>query len=190
MKFIEILETTKNNYLDNCIVRKNNTLLLGLGKIPKCQHMLFAPLSREIINDFLVSDYKGVFPTEYIDFLMYSNGANLCNRCVKVKGFSLAHSMFVLYGLPLTQPFGRPHDMEEPFDIRIEDLSRHSNIPDTWLKCGTYVLPNSYDDIDIFIDTETKVVNSCVKNTDSIINSWNDIDTCFCDLFNILSEQT
>ncbi|MBR3919184.1 MAG: hypothetical protein IKJ59_10675 [Clostridia bacterium] len=188
MEFINLLENMKKDYSNDILIRENKTLLLGLGKTPKCRHMLFAPLMKEHIAEFLVSDYKRTFPTEYIDFLMYSNGANLCAELIEINGFKLAHSMFVLYGLPLTQPLGRPHDMEEPFDIRIEDLSRHKNIPETWLKCGTYVIENSYEDIDIFIDTETKIVNSCAKNTDKIISTWNDIDSCFCYLFNLLNK--
>ena len=190
MEFINILNNLKSQYADDCILRKNETLLLGPGKIPKSRYMLFKPLNDEYIDQFLVSQYKNEFPKEYIEFLKYSNGADLYTVKIKSGKFEYAYNLFTIYGLPLTQPFGRPFDMEEPFDIRVEDLARHDDIPATWLKCGKYIKEYDMNTInDIFIDTETLKVYSCVKNEKDIIDSWNSLDECFCSIFDYLSES-
>lgn len=190
MLFFDYIDMLKQSYRDDVIVRSNGTILLGIDKIPKCRHMLFKPLTDEIITSFLTSEYKGTFPKEYIDFLKYSNGANLYTVKLKTEKFEFAHSMFVIFGLPRTKPFGRPSDMEEPFDVRLEDLGRHKKIPNTWLKCGTYI--KNYDfaiQNDIFIDTETNRVYSCEKNQNEIADEWDDLDSCFCSIFNSLSNS-
>ena len=71
MEFINILNNLKNQYADDCIVRKNETLLLGPGTMPKSRHMLFKPLNDEYIYEFLISQYNNPFPKEYIEFLKY-----------------------------------------------------------------------------------------------------------------------
>ena len=132
------LESLKTEFSGDCITRKNGTLLLCPGKIPKCRHMLFAGLSDKLIKEFLADGYKNKFPEEYRQFLRYTNGANLYTVKVNTSnGLSFAHNLFTLYGLPRTQPFGRPNDMEEPYDIRVEDLGRHKETPQTWLKFGS-----------------------------------------------------
>lgn len=185
MKFIEILNSLMKNYSENCLVRKNGTILLGPGNIPKCRHMLFPPLSEEYIKKFLLDEYNLVFPKDYLEFLLSFNGANLCSERVEINGFEFAHSMLVLFGLPRTQPFGRPFDMEEPFDIRVEDFdNRHKNIPLHYLKCGTYCHKSKEkESIDIFIDTKSGQINSFIRNTDILISKWKNIDECLCQLF-------
>lgn len=190
MLFFDYIETLKEFYKNDVIIRKNGTMLLGIDKIPKCRHMLFNPLTDELITSFLTSEYKGKFPKEYIDFLQYSNGANLYTVKLKTEKFEFAHSMFVIFGLPRTKPFDRPSDMEEPFDLRVEDLGRNNKIPKTWLKCGTYV--KNYDfkiQNDIFIDTETNNVYSCIKNQNKIMDTWDNLDSCFCSIFNSIIDS-
>lgn len=175
--------------MDNYIVRKNGTLLLSPGKIPKSKHMLFNSLEDEYIEEFLVSEYSNEFPKEYINFLKYSNGANLFNVKIKNQKFEYAYAMFIIFGLPLTSPFERSLDMEEPFDVRVEDLARHEKISDKWLKCGTYIKDCDFRfNNDIFIDTETHRVFSCRKNDFEIVDSWNSLDECFCNIYNSLIE--
>lgn len=178
-----MLNELKKQYSDNYIVRKNGTLLLSPGKIPNSRHMLFKPLSNEYVEEYLVKQYRNDFPIDYINFLKYSNGANLNTIRLKTTKVSFAHPLFVIFGLPLTPPFNRPFDMEEPFDIRIEDLARHNEIPKTWLKCGTYTHNYNFkEQTDIFVDTETNKVYACIKNQKEIVDSWDNLDECFCSI--------
>ena len=147
MEFFKILEALKEQYKDDMTIRKNGTILLMPGAVPRARHMLFKPLDDKLINEFLVSQYAHKFPQTYIEFLRYSNGANLCTiklwHTIKKKRIPTAGGLFTIFGLPRTQPYGRLPEMEEPFDMRIEDLGRHDDIPSDWLKCGTYT--RNYD---------------------------------------------
>ena len=183
------LESLKTEFSGDCVTRKNGTLLLCPGKIPKCRHMLFAALSDKLIKEFLADGYKNKFPEEYRQFLRYSNGAELFwTRRTTANGVPFAKSMLSFYGLPRTQPFSRPNDEEEPFDLRVEDLARHAETPAAWLKCGSYYGdPSSKVLIDIFIDTESGKVYACNKNESAVHNTWDSFDECFCSIFDSLA---
>ncbi len=184
MRFFELLDNLKQQYADNYVVRENGTLLLGPGKIPRSKHMLFKPLKDEYIKEFLVSQYANEFPTEYVKFLKYSNGAVLYTIRLKKPKFEYAFPLFVILGLPLTSPFDRPKDMEEPYDVRIEDLDRHKDLPQAWLKCGKYVKEYKTNTrYDIFIDTTNGKVYSCKEKESVVEDSWENLDECFCTIF-------
>ena len=186
MLFIEKLEELKREYGQDCVKRKNGTSLYGTDEsMPLyARHKFFLPLSDATIKEYLIDQYRYEIPIEYINFLKYSNGANLFNVKLKTKGFTICHSMFVIYGLPRTQPFGRARDLEEPYDIRIEDLSRHPGISPVWLKCGSYTLETNFENTsDIFVDSTDGCVYSCQRKDDKIIQQWENLESCFCDLF-------
>ena len=194
MNFLRILESLKEQYKDDIIIRKNGTVLLAPGTVPCAKHMLFEPLEDELIEEFLISECVLKFPKEYVEFLKYSNGANLCTtkvwHTIKKKRIPTAGGFFTIFGLPRTQPYGRPPEMEEPFDMRIEDLSRHEDIPKTWLKCGSYErLCDLFVKNDIFIDTETEKVYGCVRRENKIVDSWNNLDECFCSIYHSLENR-
>ncbi|MBE6772512.1 MAG: hypothetical protein E7547_10275 [Ruminococcaceae bacterium] len=189
MEIIKRIEKLKIEFSENTITRKNGTILLEPNTIPNCRHMLFIPLTQEYANNFLIDEYKNNFPDEYLRFLFYTNGANLFNVKLNIQGFGIAHPLLVVFGLPLTPPLSRTQDAEEPFDLRIEDLARHKDIPDTWIKCGTYTKDYNFDiQNDIFIDTTSNHVFSCPKNQKNIINNWSSLDDCLCDIFDSFSD--
>ena len=140
MHFFSLVNKLKEEHEKNTLHRANKTFLLNPGKIPKAQHILYEPLTPELIDEYLIQAYKNIVPDQYIQFLRYSNGIDLFMFKILCGKFSFAGSNLTIYGIPRTKPFGRPADMEEPFDIRIEDLRRHDNISDTWLRVGTYRL--------------------------------------------------
>lgn len=194
MEFFKILDNLKEQYKNDMVVRKNDTILLHPDKVPRCKHMLFNPLTDEIIKEYLVDVCVQKFPDEYIRFLKYSNGANLATskvwHTVKSKKIATAHSSFIIFGLPRTPPFSRKPDMEEPFDLRIEDLRRHDDVPEHWIKCGTYSKePNFAIPYDIFIDTHTEKVYSCITEKSEIVDSWETLDECFCSIYNALLDS-
>lgn len=177
---ISRIEKLKEQYKDECIIRKNGTLLLGPDKIPKCQHMLFRPLQYKSIDKFIIQKYKHHMPKEYVDFLQYSNGANLFYLRLNSKKFTFASLILSVFGLPRNAPFTRPLDEEEPYDIRIESLSFSENLPQTWLKCARYIKDyNFYEPCEVFIDTLTDKVYGCKKESDIIVDSWSTLDECF-----------
>jgi hypothetical protein len=189
MKFIQKLEKLKTQYATNCVIRKNGTLLLSPGKIPRCKHMLFAPiLERRLAQN--LKDYKGNFPSEFSEFLRYSNGAELFSIKVVMKsGNEIAYSLFSILGFPSTPPYARPQDQEECFSVRIEDHARHSKIPKQWLKCGIYAKDYDFrNQYDIFLDTETGKVYSVIKNQCEVIEQWESLDECFCAVYDSFAD--
>lgn len=189
MNFIKILKKLKEEYKDNYTERKNGTLLLGPSTIPKCKHMLFRPLNDELIKEYLILAYENTFPTAYIELLKYSNGANLLSEKIEEEGLVFAHSMLVIFGLPTTPPFQRKKEEEEPFDVRVEDLSRHNNISRKWLKFGTYCKKDDFDhQYDLFVDTKTDIAYSCERKKDLIDEKWTSIDECLCSIYERLTK--
>lgn len=194
MKFFKILESVKEQYKDDMIIRDNGTILLMPRVVPRARHMLFKPLDDNLIEEFLISQYVHRFPRTYVEFLKYTNGANLCTtkvwHTIKKKRIPTAGVLFTIFGLPRTQPYGRPPEMEEPFDMRIEDLGRHDDIPSAWLKCGTYT--RNYDmnsETDIFIDPKDEKVYACIRNQNVIVDSWNNLDDCFCSIYHSFDDM-
>lgn len=184
MKIFYLIDQLKEKHKENTIVRNNGTLLLNPGKIPKAQHIFYEGLSFETIEEFLIKEYKNVFPAQYLKFLKRLNGIELFMFKIILGKISFAGSSLTIYGLPKTPPFNRPIDMEEPFDLRIEDLRRHDNIPQSWLKIGTYQLTYTLGgEADIFIDCDTQCVYSTKRDQDKIEECWDSFDDCMCDLY-------
>ncbi len=186
-KIDALIEENKSD----CRIRKNGTVLLGSDKgLPLySRHTLYKPLTDELIETFLIDDYKYNVPEQYITFLKYTNGISLFTTKRKIAGFRIARPTFTIYGIPRTQPYGRAPEMEEPFDIRIEDLGRHEDIPENWLKCGSYIRDTDFNTTyDIFIDTASNRVYSCIRNDNKIVCDWNNFDSCLCDLFDVLKD--
>ena len=184
MEFFSLVDELKEKHKSNMLLRKNGTLLLNPGKIPKAQHILYKPLTTALIEEFLVKSYSNVLPMQYIRFLKYSNGIELFMFKILTGRFEFAGSNLTIYGLPKTQPFGRPADMEEPFDIRVEDLRRHDDISNKWLRVGTYRFKyESGGEADIYIDCDTQRVFSTIRDKSDIKEQWDSFDICLCDLF-------
>ena len=193
MNFLTKLDTLKQVYSSDMKIRENGTVLFGLGTIPVAKHMLFEPLDNELIETYLISQYANTFPLQYIEFLKYSNGANLFMvrmwHTAKRGKIATASGFFTVYGLPRTPPYARKKDQEEPFDLRIEDSSRHEEIPFEWLKCASYVRDYDFHKrFDLFIDTKTGTAHSCERNTASVVETWDSLDTALCSIFDSFSE--
>ena len=189
MKFIKKCNELIMWYGDDYIKRKNGTLLLKPGKIPKAQHIIYAPLSKELIEEHLIKAYKNKMPEEYVNLLSHFNGMTL--YMVKVnynKKFTFASSRLNIFGLPLTPTSLRPEYGEEPIDVRMMDLERHVEISQSWLKVGCYRKDMNEDiQYDIFIDTNNNRVFCCKHRTAEIDEEWDSLDDCFCDIFDYLS---
>jgi hypothetical protein len=184
MKIFSLIDKLKKEHSNHTVIRKNGTLLFNPGKIPKAQHILYQPLTSELIDEYLSKAYKNTLPVQYKQFLRYSNGMDLFIFKILVGKFAFAGSNIIIYGLPRTKPFGRPADMEEPFDIRIEDLRRHDNISDTWLRVGTYRLKyESGGEADLYIDCDSQRVFATKRDKCNIEEQWDTFDICLCDLF-------
>ena len=193
MEFLKFVTDVKKEYASDSIIRENKTILLAPGKLPKCKYMFFEALSQDLIDDFLVSHFSGItLPEDYIEVLKTTNGANLFSVKINSGKVSFANSMLVILGLPRTQPFGRPLDMEEPFDIRVENLARHKNIPIHWLKCAIWTqiedVEKGDNQTDIFIDTITKKVFACRKNQEEILKEWSNLDESLCYIIDSFKE--
>lgn len=190
MRIINKLEKLRTEYDSNKIVRENGTELLCPMKIPRSRHTLFKGLSDWEIDEFLVKAYKNELPWQYIELIKYTNGFLLFSIRVKTAVHCFGYPLLTLYALPRTQPFGRPLDQEEPFDIRVEDLGRHDDIPKTWLKFGAYVHEYRFDSLtDLFVDTVDGRCYSCEREKCDVIEHWDSIDDCLCALFDFFSDS-
>ena len=187
MNFISECKKLIDYYCNDIVVRNNGTILLSSDGNLFCKHMFYRGVTDELLNA-LVKSYSGSLPKSYTDFLRFSNGANLYWVTIKADtDIKFSQSMLNIYGIPSKQPCKYE---EEPFDIRLEDLSRHRQTPDFWLKIGSYILPNdpSCSLHDLFIDVYDLKVYSCIKNQLNIDKIWNDLDECLCELFELLSK--
>ncbi len=180
------MDGLKAQHEEDTVCRKNGTLLLKPGKIPRAKHILYKPLTEDLIAEYLVSAYKHPVPQEYLRFLSYSNGASLFQFQFLSRKAAFAGTAITIYGIPRTPPFGRPLDMEEPFDVRIEDLRRHENTPDTYLQIGRFICMTreacQYTAA-IFLDCQTQEAIACILDTDTIVEKWDSLDACLTDLF-------
>ncbi len=201
MKVFEKIDSLKAIYANDSLVRKNGTILLAPGTIPKAKHILYKPLTQELIDEYLIAEYKNEFPEQYIEFLKYSNGAQLymnrlginAKRRKRVEQIYIACLGLDINGLPRTPPFGRAKDMEEPFDLRIEDLRRHNDVPNTWLKVGRYAKNETGSDVfgkeyDIFIDCVTQETYGCLVDHFVLDQKWPSLDDCLCAVMDMVSE--
>lgn len=189
MRIVNKLVELRTSYKSKSIQHDNGAILIEPSDMPKCRHMLFPGLKKDDIDKYLVENYNNPFPHEYAEFLQVFNGANLCSVRIKAKAANtyFAESLLTIYGVPRTKPFNRPADMEEPFDVRIEDLARNKKIPNTWLKCAAYDETPKFDRVHVFIDTSSGAIYACHKNEFEIIREWDNLDECLCDLFDELS---
>ena len=185
MVFFKKLDALKERYKNDTLTRPNGTLVLMPGKIPQGRHYIYAPLPRPIMDEFLIEPYSNRFPTSYAELLHHANGVSLYMMRLKHKRFTLAHAFLTVFGLPLTPPQYREHNGEEPFDLRIEDLSRHRDIPPSWLKFGVCAPPEyNFSHIELFIDTQNEEIFACKKEHSEILWHWKNLDTCLCELCN------
>ena len=187
MRFIDKCKKLISFYDSDALVRDNGTILLSSDGDLFCRHMLFRGITVELLNS-LIKSYRGILPENYIDFLKFSNGANLCWVKIKVSDdIEFSQSLLNIYGIPTKLPCKYE---EEPFDIRLEDLSRHKKTPKHWLKFGSYILPNDLpcNLRDLFIDVCDFKIYSCIKNQSNIEKTWNNFDECLCELFECLNK--
>ncbi len=196
MKIISMIDELKAQHAEHITIRKNGTILINVDTIPKAQHMLFEGLTDALIEKYLSAAYKNKLPNEYVELLKYTNGMALFmfkiqtttqikkGRKTEEKVLEFAGTNLSVFGLPRTQPFGRALDMEEPYDVRIEDLRRHDSIPDSWLQVGRYVFKHSMGgEASIYIDCDTQKVYATLLDDFEVIEGWDSFDTCLCDLF-------
>ena len=190
MNVIGKIEQLKEMYSSNRLIRENGTILLGPKKMPKCDHMLFKPLSEDTIEECLRKQYKNKFPDEYSDFLRFSNGANLFYTKIVKPKFCHAWNFLTIYGLPMETSLAKRLNCEEPYDMRVEDLSRNEKTPSTWLKCGSYSkTTNIFVKYDIFIDTTTGMVYGYETEEGVAVDTWDTLDQCLCDILCSLSNM-
>ena len=189
ISMLEKIESLKRQYKDNCLLRKNGTLLLDPKKDLKYKHMLFKPLSISILQQYLINQYKVPIPQSYVNFLLFTNGANLFNIRLVDGKYAFAVINLCIYGVPMTPPYARAKNMEEPYDVRIEGLARHKDIPSQWFKVGSYYKNCDFDTIyNLFIDVNDERVYGCEKNKNIIIDEWNNFDECLCSIFDSFSD--
>lgn len=181
MIFLDKIQKLLAKYENHPCATRDKAFLYGVcnSKPPIANHIVFEPMSEGDIKK-LIADYKRDIPKELLTLYRFMNGADLF-WTVRVVGKNrqIPISQLSIYGVPLT--FDRMH--LEPFNIRIEDLNRPDNTPDSWLKFGSYYRPKITDiRLDLFVDTETFVVYA-VKNGSSkcqIERTWISIDYCLC----------
>ena len=184
MIFLNKLQKLLNEYENSSCDIRDNAFLYGICNPapPVAMHIVFAPMPEKIKNN-LIDDYKRTIPPELLTLYSVMNGADLFWTVYTIgKKTRIPISRLSIYGVPLT--CDRKH--LEPFNICIEDLNRHDNIPSSWLKFGSYYSPEGTNDrLDLFVDTETLAVFAVKNGRDEycVHRTWTSIDYCLCCLF-------
>ncbi|MBR7163409.1 MAG: hypothetical protein IKD21_00340 [Clostridia bacterium] len=191
MIFLKKVFKSLNTYKSDACGVKDKASLYGIcdPTPPLATHIVFAPMPGDIKQD-LVSDYKRTFPTDLLTLYSAMNGANFFwSTYVVGRNTKIPFNYFSIYAVPLT------HDRQhiEPFNIRIEDLNRPNNTPESWLKFGSYYRPeNTTNRLDLFIDTDTSEVfaveHDCAECC--VFKMWHSLDSCLCSLWDMFWQDT
>lgn len=172
------------------VIQSNGTILLNVKNRLKAKHIIHKGINVDYINKYLVNGYKNVFPENYILFLNKFNGMALFRVKITVApNIAFEHARLLLFGLPLKTYSERTVDEDEPFDIRVQDqLDRHKEIPNHWLKIGQYN-KNIETELtyDIYIDTDSGKIYLSEYKKYKVDYTWDDLDKCLCDLFDSLT---
>ena len=187
MQFLNIMSELINSSPAKGSKHLENAVMLGLFETPPpiARHIIYAPLSNEKMQE-LVDSYELHFPTDLLRLYSKINGANLFwttiyNDCLK-RRFPLCH--FSIYGYPETT-----RQRIEPYNISIEDLAHPEGTPDHWLKFGSYIPPIvPFSERYLYIDTQSAEIYALTgEETMHIMQSWNTLDLCLCDIYTQLN---
>ena len=105
MQFIEKCKELIDGYKEqgDYLIRKNGTILLSPDGVSLyARHKFYKGLKEEYINEFLVPAYEYSIPETYLEFLRFSNGADLYAVKVRSKrdqicGLQVLHFAFMVY---------------------------------------------------------------------------------------------
>lgn len=187
MQFLEKLNAHIITFDKDVCSRFDQASLYGefAQKPPLAKHIVFDPAPQEAINS-LVENYKLSFPTQLLELYNSINGACLfwSFRSIGKKQIRIPFNSFSIFGIPLS------HDRKhlEPFNISIEDLNRPNGTPDCWLKFGSFLFPNDYNNMyDLFVDVDGGDVYAVKHNASDleVVKTWKTIDDCLCNVFDI-----
>lgn len=187
MNFFNLLnELTENNVIKK---QKNGTLLIDLvdSPPPLAQHYIYAPIDSKAKHT-IVEQFKQQFPVVLLELYEFCNGFDMFwdkkELSVRKKTIDIPFSRFICFGIPSSS--NRDPEKLQPIDIRLEDLDRPDNIPNNYLKFGSYSLPRQ-NDMDLWICIESYEVFATPSNSSVIIASWKTLDDCLCSIFNTLN---
>ena len=183
MRFLKMVDAIIDEHHSNMVKKKNGAIFMDPGHIPNARHIVFPGLKQEEIDQYLVSVYRQPFPTSYQYLLRHLNGAELCVIRLNSQNFSFACATLVIYGLPKRPPQAGEIEKLEPFDVRVEDLRRHSQLPNNFLKVASYFINEDFRTrIDMFIDTEDEKVYAYQECSTNMVDSWDNLDDALCDV--------
>ena len=191
MKFLGRIDLLCTTYDRSRCREQDDAMLFGLFTYapPLAKHIIFRPMPPMVMQN-LVSSYKRVFPPELLMLYRTMNGGDFfwTARVIGKKKIRIPQPCLSIYGAPLTSD--RKHI--EPYNICIEDLNRPNGTPDRWLKFGSYYMPENLScRRDLFIDTETKLIYAVLHGEKEcvIMDTWDSLDCCLCNIFDLLSTQ-
>ncbi len=189
MNFLERIDCLRSHYDGSRCKDIGTACLYGVYDLtpPLAEHIVFAPMPHEVMRHMLDS-YQCTFPSALLALYGEMNGADLfwIPRLIGKNKRRLAFSHFSLYGVPLTTD--RTH--VEPFNISIEDLNRPKGTPDSWLKFGSYYMPDDIlNRLDLFIDTESGGVFAAKNGSTAccVTAEWELLDSALCEIFDTLA---
>ena len=191
MIFLEKLKAVLGAYDNHVCEVKDGAFLYGVHNPapPLATHIVFAPMPKEVMQN-LIASYRLIVPVELLTLYSVMNGANLFwkVRLMGDKKTRIPYNCFSIYGVPLTWDRKRI----EPFNLSVEDLNRPNGTPNSWLKFGSYYVPeNETNKLDLYVDTETSAVFAVEHNNDEccVVSAWTSIDDCLCFIVDLLSTQ-
>jgi hypothetical protein len=193
MRFIEKMEQLRQSYRAEDTQLRGTVYLYGVNtfdpKPPLAEHLVFSPMPKRVMED-LVNDYVYPFPEQLLTLYRYMNGAIMFWKVLYLgkDRTRIPNNSFAIYGLP------DPHDPRqlEPFSIKIEDFrNRPGDAPRHMLKFGGFYRQGDLSRTlyYLFVDTQTQAVHSIEHGSKKweIIDTWDSIDDCLCEVFDLLS---
>ena len=183
MEIVKKLMVLQQQHAGDTTVQRNGTKLLG----DPTRHYVYAPMPAEVQKE-LVESYRGEFPKELLAVYETANGFTLFFAARKIGRYSVPVACFDVYGVPTD---ANAVDALQPYHIRVEDLGRPDETPKSWLKFGSYRLPDAdRTEWRLFVDTGNSrvyAVDADVKDC-TIAAQWENIDACLCELFDRLQD--
>jgi len=192
MEFLALLDRMEENYPMDKRRTEYYAVLYGVEQTPppRAKHILFEAMTDKQLVE-LTESYRRVFPDQLLELYRRTNGAELFwgVRHLPRAKLSIPGSRLSVFGIPLENS----RKYVEPYDIRIEDLARADDTPESWLKFGSWRPEKDFRQmIDLFVDTDSAKVYAVDRAEVScaVWQQWDSVDLCLCDIFNKVMQET
>lgn len=191
MIFLEKVAALAATYPSEKCKVVDNAILYGTSENSSeySDHIIYNPMPEKII-EYLVNSYRRKIPEQLLVIYRAMNGGDMfwVKRYIKKVNRYIPFCPFSIYGVPLVDA----RERNEPFNISIEDLNRHHDTPNSWLKFGAYYEPKCFSKRrDLYVDTNTTVVYAVDHDSSdcTVLKEWLSIDDCLAFVLDLHTKE-